>query len=236
MVWILCTTDPGKLKDAIQSRCEAGHLVIRPASTKALAKRIGTIAKQEGYDLDRKTLTRIADSGVHVRDAIGILEKLINAIEDAKNNKRKKVTLSKLLPRVIESVQSGRPDAMAFRCACGIIGNNLTSSIECTRTGLPPDVFLQALSRIWNEVILYSSNPKLISNYFGFLLRQGRKDDKDFKFELGRDDLLVLVRAGEFLTKQYERAKSYLIDDAFLLTMTVATMHQICSEIHPKDE
>ena len=241
VVWIFCTTDPGRLKEAIKSRCAAGHLSIRPAKTALLVKRLSVICKKEGYEgIPDDALTKIVEAADnHARDSIGTLEKLINAIEDVKAEKSKgkktKVKLSAILPRVLKEVQGGKPSTFALKAVLGIIGDDLTSALEATNNGLPAEVFLRELMRHWEQVVLSSANIKLISPWFGYTMRKDREARKVFG-DMERDALPSLVRGAEYLTKQYERAKTYVVDGRWLVVMTVTTLHQICSPIHDEDD
>ena len=80
-IWILCTTDPQKLKKTILDRCK--KLPVRPIAPEVLMKRLAYIAKKEGQDLKEredgeKILRTIADiSQGHMRQSIELLEGVI---------------------------------------------------------------------------------------------------------------------------------------------------------------
>jgi DNA polymerase III subunit gamma/tau len=82
-IWILCTTNPEKLKPTIVNRCV--RLSMKPVELMDIAKRLGSIAKREGVNLtatdDGKTaLKTIADlSNGSMRTAISILESVLYA-------------------------------------------------------------------------------------------------------------------------------------------------------------
>jgi len=228
-IWILSTTDPGKLKSTIIGRCRAGHLKIRPPTTKALAKRLYTICKSEGVKVPKKWLERIAVASNHQpRDAVAVLEQVVQVARARRN-----VKLEKMLPRIIDEVQSGNPEWIAAEIAADILGDNLTGALEAGKQGIEAHVLLGALVRVWNQVLVYASAPRLVDPFYARMLL---KRLGEHEVELDRDELGALVRAGEYLARQYERAKNFVVDPKYLITLTVTGMWDICSEIHSEGE
>lgn len=84
-IWILCTTDPQKLKTAILGRCT--KLPVRLIEPSVLMKRIAFISKKEGVDLKEredgeKILRTIADiANGQMRESIELLGAMLNAIK-----------------------------------------------------------------------------------------------------------------------------------------------------------
>ena len=82
-IWILCTTNPEKLKTTLVNRCV--RLSMKPVEMMDIAKRLGSIAKKEGVNLVRSeegktALKTIADlSSGSMRTAISILESVLYA-------------------------------------------------------------------------------------------------------------------------------------------------------------
>ncbi|MBK5211545.1 MAG: DNA polymerase III subunit gamma/tau [Coriobacteriia bacterium] len=75
VVFILCTTDPQKVPDTIQSRCQ--RFDFHPISSEQIVERLRFIAESEGIRVDRASYALIAkhaDGGM--RDAITVLEQL----------------------------------------------------------------------------------------------------------------------------------------------------------------
>lgn len=88
-MWILCTTNPEKLKPTILGRCK--KFPVQPIDPEVMMKRLGYISKKEGLDMKeredgKQILKLVADmSNGHMRDAIEILESVIYALRaDAK--------------------------------------------------------------------------------------------------------------------------------------------------------
>lgn len=83
-IWILCTTDPQKLKTTILGRCT--KFAIRQIEPDVMMKRLSLIAKREGVDFkereDGKKLLRLMCdmSNGQLRDGIEVMERVINAI------------------------------------------------------------------------------------------------------------------------------------------------------------
>lgn len=75
VVFILCTTDPQKVPDTIQSRCQ--RFDFHPIGSEQIVERLSFIAESEGIKVDRASYALIAkhaDGGM--RDAITALEQL----------------------------------------------------------------------------------------------------------------------------------------------------------------
>ena len=76
ILFILCTTDPQKVPDTIQSRCQ--RFDFHRISNEAIVSRLGAICVEEGVDFEREALDLIAyraDGGM--RNALTSLEQLI---------------------------------------------------------------------------------------------------------------------------------------------------------------
>ncbi|MEK7120654.1 MAG: DNA polymerase III subunit gamma/tau [Patescibacteria group bacterium] len=83
VIFILATTEIEKLLDTVISRCQV--FTFKKPNREILKKMLGTVAEAEGYKLDAGSLDLIsimADGSY--RDALGILQKVINASDDKK--------------------------------------------------------------------------------------------------------------------------------------------------------
>jgi DNA polymerase-3 subunit gamma/tau len=75
VLFILCTTDPHKVPDTIQSRCQ--RFDFRRLSEEQITARLTHISEQEGYAVEPEALSLIAQrSQGGMRDAIGSLEQV----------------------------------------------------------------------------------------------------------------------------------------------------------------
>lgn len=84
-VWILCTTNPEKLKDTVVNRCV--RLTLKPLTKEQIVKRLALIASKEGTDIEKQkngldTLKLIADfTNGSMREAISLLESVLYAMK-----------------------------------------------------------------------------------------------------------------------------------------------------------
>lgn len=224
--WVLSTTDPGKLKKTILGRCRAGHLRIRPPTTVELAKRLDYIAKQEGVKgIPKKWLKKIAIGSNHQpRDAIAVLEQVLNAV---RRKGTKKVDFEKMLPRIVDEVQAGNPDRVAMEVVAAVLGDSPTAAHKAVvQAGMDAAVLIGAMCRIWRQAIIACTSRSLLEPYYA---RTMFRVFEDYDVEIGPDDVGPLILGGEYLTKQYERAKQYVVPGDFLLTMTVAGLWDTAS-------
>jgi len=73
LVGIFCTTEPGKIRATIQSRCE--EFTLRPITRDNILARMQTVLSQEKVDFDEDAVRIVIDySGGHVRDVLNRLE------------------------------------------------------------------------------------------------------------------------------------------------------------------
>jgi DNA polymerase-3 subunit gamma/tau len=85
VIFILATTDKHKLPDTVVSRCQ--EIKFTSPDIETLVKRLKFICDQEGIKINNQSLNLIANAGNgSYRDAIGILEKVIQSISI--NNKK----------------------------------------------------------------------------------------------------------------------------------------------------
>lgn len=83
VIYILATTELGKLPDTIISRCEIHNFKTPTVDT--LAQVVTSTAKQEGYSVSDSTAKVIALSGDgSFRDTLGALQKVLDGISDKK--------------------------------------------------------------------------------------------------------------------------------------------------------
>lgn len=115
-IWILCTTDPQKLKTTIIGRCR--KLPIRKLDPEAMSKRLTYISKKEGVDLKEredgaKILRLMTDlSNGQMRDGIDLLEGLIYAIRSGD-----KMDTKSLLQAIMTSGDGDLEKASAYLVA-----------------------------------------------------------------------------------------------------------------------
>lgn len=90
--FILCTTDPQKLIAPIKGRCQ--QFQVKPLTEQQMIGLLRKIAKQEGERIDLDILEQIAqDSLGHPRNAIQILEQVLNVEPDLRKEVSKKASI-----------------------------------------------------------------------------------------------------------------------------------------------
>lgn len=127
-IWILCTTDPDKIKQTIKNRCT--HIALKPIAEKQIAERLLHITKEEGVkvkdkDTYKKCLAKIAElSNGEMRNAISMLDSLISQMNGGQ----------KLDPKNIESLVATASDtdlnAICAEVLHGVLANDLNSVIR----------------------------------------------------------------------------------------------------------
>lgn len=127
-IWILCTTDPDKIKQTIKNRCT--HIALKPIAEKQIAERLLHITKEEGIkvkdkDTYKKCLAKIAElSNGEMRNAISMLDSLISQMNGGQ----------KLDPKNIESLVATASDtdlnAICAEVLHGVLANDLNSVIR----------------------------------------------------------------------------------------------------------
>jgi DNA polymerase-3 subunit gamma/tau len=81
--FILCTTEPEKLLDTIRSRCKAGWFEVQPLELTEMEEFLRSIVKAEKKSVPKEVIKQIArDSMGSCRDALGVLDKIIDLDED----------------------------------------------------------------------------------------------------------------------------------------------------------
>jgi DNA polymerase III subunit gamma/tau len=120
-LWIIGTTNPEKLPDAILGRCT--HLILNLPEPEQIAARLEKIAEKEGINwlLKRpKILTKLAQySGGHVRNAVFGLESLIQYV-DGKGGIKKIENLDQAIEENILGVAEIADERVAIKVLLGI--------------------------------------------------------------------------------------------------------------------
>lgn len=82
-IFILCTTDPNKLISAIRGRCQ--QFEVKPLDDSQMYGLLRKISREEGVKLEKEVYDQIIlDSQGHPRNAIQILEQVLNAPEETR--------------------------------------------------------------------------------------------------------------------------------------------------------
>lgn len=131
-IWILCTTNPEKLKPTILGRCT--KFSIRQIEPEVMMKRLSVVAKREGVDIKeredgKKILRLIADmSNGQMRDGIEILERVVNAIRSGD-----KYDTDQLIKTVVTAGEVDLDKASAYLTA-SILNGDLKDVVQQIRS------------------------------------------------------------------------------------------------------
>lgn len=130
-VFILCTTDPQKIPKTILSRC-AKHIV-KPVKSEDTILLLQRVAKAEKLDPEVFSDDLLAKIAVVVegnpRDAIEMLEAVINQIEGEGGFDEENETLNDFLLRIAETVISETPERVAARFLLGVYSGKYTAAL-----------------------------------------------------------------------------------------------------------
>lgn len=130
-VFILCTTDPQKIPNTVISRC-AKH-VVKPVKSEDTILLLQRIAKAEKLDRDVFTDDLLAKIAVVVegnpRDAVEMLEAVINQIEGEEGFDAEKENLNDFILRIAEKVISETPERVAARFLLGVYSGKYTAAL-----------------------------------------------------------------------------------------------------------
>ena len=130
-IWILCTTDPQKLKTAILGRLT--KLPVRLIEPDVLMKRLAYIAKKEGVDLKEredgsKILRTIADiANGQMRESIELLTTTLNAIKSGD-----KLDTKSILQTIMVAGEAEMDKASAYLVA-SILNGDLKDVVQQIR-------------------------------------------------------------------------------------------------------
>jgi DNA polymerase-3 subunit gamma/tau len=127
-IWILCTTNPEKLKNTIRNRCT--HITLNPISAKEVYARLEIIVREEGLkikdkDLFKKCLKRIAElCEGQMRNAISMLDTLISIVSSG--NKYDESVVSDLGMQATEE----ELNSVSAEILVAVLGNNLLGIVK----------------------------------------------------------------------------------------------------------
>ncbi len=155
VIFILATTEYGKLPDTIISRTQ--HFKFSPVPEKEVAKHLTSIAKSEGFNLDDQAAILIARYGEgSFRDSISLLDKLKTMSNDINSDLvRNSLGLisDEEISDLLDEVQSGSP-------------KSVLENIDRIKTGgLEINTLMNQISRELRRKIISSSDNDSIELY-----------------------------------------------------------------------
>lgn len=153
VVFILCTTEPEKLKDTILSRCQVCEF--RRITAEKIADHLGWICEQEKYTADREALAAIARSTAGgMRDAI---VKLATAMCDADDGHITETIVSPIIGNAGLEDCSRLVDAIINKDVYEIF--RVIGSIADSTASLQP--FYMGLLTYFRNMMALVTNPKI---------------------------------------------------------------------------
>ena len=167
VVFILATTEEGKLPETVVSRCQSFHF--KKPTQVILQKFVETVAKKEGYDLAPASSDLIALLGDgSFRDTLGTLQKVLYSSAD------KKIT-----PEEVETVL-GAPSARAVNdFISAIVARDFEKGVQVLNTVSALSdikVFLDLVVRKMRFVLLLRFAPAMKNEV------RANSSDEDFAF------------------------------------------------------
>lgn len=147
VVFILATTDDGKIPETIVSRCQSFRFE-KPSQT-TLKTLVETVSKKEGYTLEPASADLVALLGDgSFRDTLGILQKVIASSSDKKISQQE-----------VEAV-TGAPDSRLVNSFLrAIVERDVESGLTALKTamdrGVEEKVFLDLLLRKMRAVMMF---------------------------------------------------------------------------------
>ena len=159
MVCIFCTTEPGKMKDTILSRC-APAFVVKRLPPEVIAKRLGWMCEQEGIDHDPEVLRLIAEvKRCHLRDTIKALESVSKLGAVSRENVWDFLHLG-LNERYLEVLEGVGTDLKAAMAAAEAIMEE-TSPLVCYRNLAELSMLAWKASQGYGKVPIYWSTERV---------------------------------------------------------------------------
>lgn len=135
-IFVLATTEQGKVPDTIQSRCEV--YAFKQPSRDTLVQIIEDVAKKEGYALERAGAELIALlSEGSFRDALSILQKVLSAAEG------KKITAGE-----IEKISGAPKGELVRQILSGLAKKDSNAALAAIGTAMADNVDARTLARL----------------------------------------------------------------------------------------
>jgi DNA polymerase III subunit gamma/tau len=193
-VWILCTTNPEKLKPTLRGRCR--QFEVKPLNDMDCAKLLRRVAKREGVEsLTKEQLLSIAQlTGAQPRAALQALGVVLDSIQG-----NKKATID--IPTLVESVVALPPYKTAITFLTAVYQGNYAKALialDQTQAKVP---FAKMILDYHYKACRYHISPELRSKeYFDKLFYDQIKDFK-MPTDLMSAILTRLVRCNSLVTE-----------------------------------
>lgn len=208
-IFILCTTNPEKILPTIASRCK--RVQLRLVDVESATQRLAYIAGKEGFEIREKDVRKIAEmSRGHMRDAVEMLEKVINYFDGKKGTVKPK-KLTKMLPEILDAIIQRSPAAVAESYVKSMLDGDwesmaVLSSVES------PEYFFQLVITTLKGILFVRKVPQRAEPFYRRLA-----DANNQKRVIRTKDLAYLYN---LFLDGYEQLKRYVIASADALDNT----------------
>jgi len=210
-IFILCTTNPYKLEKTIISRCK--KLDMGLVQAEKIAKSLRRIVKGEELDLEIFTdelLGKIAALGDgHPRDAISILEAVINRF---KGSKEPPADLDAFVIAIADDLVESTPEAIVSKFLMGVYGGKFTGALLALREVGNHQRFIDTVLDFHTHTMFWRFSPKLQDKMmFAWYTRL------EEKFEKNTLDPVALVKIMELFNETASEFKGFSANGYYTL-------------------
>jgi DNA polymerase-3 subunit gamma/tau len=226
--FILCTTNPEKLPNTLQSRCPTIQLQQIPE--KDTAKLLYRVAGWEGFngvakkDVQKACLSISSAVSGYPREALGVLGNLISYVSEVGDGD---VDLEAIVPEVLAQSVAYKPYILVQHYLDGILGGKFALTFKTIKDSPNPTFFIQRLIESIQQILyLWIDADTLADRNKLYMLNKVLVPDRPKKDELRREYVLALGGFLEKALQAQERIKSYLMDPAAVLqSLTLQSMN-----------
>jgi DNA polymerase-3 subunit gamma/tau len=152
--YILCTTNYEKLPSTIRSR--GGVFALQPLPTEIVAKRVFQIALNEGFKPPKDMLKKLcleiaAASDGHLRDALGLLTKVINCAKAAKS-KGTASNWQELITEVVQQSAELQTSEVVRRYVGAVVKGNIAEALKTLKHVTNTGYFTQQVIETFQQL------------------------------------------------------------------------------------
>lgn len=207
-IWILATTNPEKLPDAIRGRCT--KYAIKPVSVKDDTELLKDICKKEGEKVDKKVLKKIAELvRGEPRSSLIALESVLNYTQSGKKVKNVGELVEKALLEILEIP----PYTLVLKYLTSVYMGVASGALRTLEMVGDVDFFIRLVIEYHTQATFIQLSDKLKNpTYWGFY-----KDLKDYKYKVKHFRMSLLL---EEFVKLSSEIRNYLVDGKYLAVST----------------
>lgn len=196
-IFILCTTDPGKVLPTIKSRCQ--HIKLQELTVPALTSLLSWICEEEKLSYPETALKTVATmANGHARNAVMLLDQVVkySSVHGDVDN------LQEMLPSIIDEMTSIPPETLVLKYMQLLLNTRYRQAVETARLAENQAYFLQLAFKFLSGFLLFlkSPGPDAGSVFIDF------NKDTEFKRVFGAQHLIKLMTIH---LDGYERIKRF---------------------------